>query len=863
MTHEHSSGNRAFPAPVSGFIGRVREVAALKHLLHREEVRLLTLTGPGGIGKTRLGLHVATALREQFTDGVFFVNLAHLKDLAFVVPTIAQALALKETADQSLLEQLIAFLRKKMLLLFLDNFEQVLPAASLVADLLVACPKLKVMVSSRFVLHLQGEQEFVVPPLAVPDPTHVPDLVTLAQYEAVALFLARVQAVRPDFQLTPANAGAIIDICIRLDGFPLALELAAARIKLLSPRALLARLKSGVPLLMNEGQDVPMRQRTLRDTVAWSYRLLAPQEQRLFRWLAIFVNGSTLEAIEALCLALHPATDAGTVLAGVASLVDKSLLHQTEQGDGELRFALFEMIREYGLQALKASGDLEATRCAHASYYLRFAREIGSELGGPQQALRLERLAQEHDNLRAAMSWSLEQGDEQAMALHFGVALSRFWNIRGYWHEGQIFLARALAKSSGSGIEVRMKALAAAAGFAVYQDENVRGEALCRQSLAHSRTQGDRAGIGWALYLLGELAWQRGELPVVRRLLEEALAHFEEAEDQENRAWSLSFLADLASIQGEYVRARALFEQSLTIERQRGNTRGIAGSLLGMARTLFLSVGDASRLCSCLEQSLALHRELGGRVGITLCLTLSGMVALSQGDVVKARALLEQSLALSREIGKMQITAWSHFVLGQVAEHAGDYQGARTCYEESLVSGDGVAYNLELPFFLEGLAHIELLQGEPAKAARLWGAAEQLRAAKGTPLAPVYQTEHQRLVAVARTQLGAQTFTAIWAQGRQSPEQALARQTPLPSPLLKKGDSSAVRPAGATSPHGLTTREVEVLRLVTQGLTNGQVAECLGISPRTVDTHLTSIYHKIGVSSRSAATRYVLEQHVF
>ncbi|GHP00370.1 hypothetical protein KSF_104170 [Reticulibacter mediterranei] len=870
MTLEHSSYKLAFPAPVSRFIGREREVETVKCLLTMQEVRLLTLTGPGGIGKTRLGLHVATALRDHFTNGVFFVNLAHLRDIAFVVPTIAQTLDLKETGDQPLLDQLIASLREKRLLLLLDNFEPVLPAASLVADLLVACPNLKVMVTSRFVLHLQGEQEFAVPPLSVPDSTHLPDLVTLSQYEAVALFLSRVQAVRPAFQLTQANARAIADICVCLDGFPLALELAAAHLKLLSPRALLARLEQRVPLLTNEGRDTPMRQRTLQDTVAWSYQFLAPQEQRLFQWLAIFVNGCTLEAVEALCVALRPDTDAGTVLEGVASLVDKSLLHQTELADGELRFSMFGMIREYGLEALKASGDMEATRCAHASYYLRFAEEIDPELAGPQQAICLERLEQEHDNLRAALSWSLERGecrqemgDEKEMALRFGVALSRFWNIRGYWNEGQIFLGRALAISSEAQTEVRMKALAEAASFAVYQDESVRGEALCQQSLAQSRAQGDTAGIGWALYLLSELSWQRGELSVVQRLLPEALACFKEVGDQENMAWSLSFLADLASIQGEYVRAQALFEESLTIERQRGNTRGIAGSLLGMARTLFLSVGEAPTLCSCLEQSLALSRELGDKVGITLCLSLSAIVALHQGDAVKARSLVEQSLALSREIGKKPITAWSYFVLGQVAQRLGEYQGARTCYEESLASGNGVAYNLELPFFLEGLASIALLQGEPAKAAQLWGAAEMLREAKRTPLPPVYQTEYQRLVVVARTQLGEQTFTTIWAQGRQSPEQALATQAPLPSPLLKKGNSSEVRPTSSTSPHGLTTREEEVLCLVTQGLTNGQVAQRLCISPRTVDTHLTSIYHKIGVSSRSAATRYVLEHHLF
>jgi predicted ATPase len=345
-THSHN-----LPVQPTPLIGREKEVATVEHLLRREEVRLLTLTGPGGIGKTRMALQVAAELSDRFADGVFFVNLAPISDPTFVVPTIAQTLELRETGEQPLLDLLQASLRDKQLLLLVDNFEQVLSVASQLADLLAACPKLKVLVTSRFVLHLRGEQEFTVSPLATPDPKHVPDLALLSQYEAVELFIARAQAVKPGFQVTHANASAVAEICARLDGLPLAIELAAARLKLLPPQALLARLGKRLAVLTSGARDLPARQQTLRNTIAWSYHLLEAQEQRLFRRLSVFVGGCTLEAIEALCTALETNTPTLSMLDSVASLLDKNLLQQKEQEGEEPRFLMLETIREYGLEA--------------------------------------------------------------------------------------------------------------------------------------------------------------------------------------------------------------------------------------------------------------------------------------------------------------------------------------------------------------------------------------------------------------------------------------------------------------------------------------------------------------------------------
>jgi predicted ATPase len=375
------------PTPLTSLIGREQEVAAAYDLLLRPEVRLVTLTGPGGVGKTHLGLQIASDLLNDFANGVCFIPLTTISDPDLVVPTIAQELGVKEIGDQALLDLLKAFLRDKQLLLLLDNFEQVLVAAPRLSELLVACPHLKILVTSRAVLHLHGEYEFPVLPLALPDLKHFSKSEDLTQYAAVALFLERARAVKPDFQVTATNAHAIAQICVHLDGLPLAIELAAARIKLLPPRTLLGRLERRLSVLTSEAQDVPARQQTLRNTIEWSYNLLVAQEQRLFRRLSVFIGGCTLQAIEAICAAPGDGEGAGQVLDNVASLLDKSLLQRTEQGEDEPRLGMLETIREYALERLTASGEAEATRQAHAVYYLALAEEAKAELSGPQQAV--------------------------------------------------------------------------------------------------------------------------------------------------------------------------------------------------------------------------------------------------------------------------------------------------------------------------------------------------------------------------------------------------------------------------------------------------------------------------------------------
>jgi predicted ATPase/class 3 adenylate cyclase/DNA-binding CsgD family transcriptional regulator len=848
-------------------IGREQEVAKALDFLQPENVRLLTLTGTGGTGKTRLALQVAAELSEAFSDGVYFVNLAPLSDPELVIPTIAQTLYIKEIAEQTLLSLLQASLHWKHVLLLLDNFEQVLDAAVYVSELLAACPLLKVLVTSRAALHVQGEQEFAVPPLAVPDPKHLPELVTLSQYEAVALFIQRAQAVKPAFQVTNANAPAVAEICVRLDGLPLAIELAAARIKVLPPQVLLDRLGQRLAVLTGGARDAPARQQTLRNTIAWSYNLLEPREQRLFRRLAVFVGGCTLEAIEAVCTALETSTPTISMLESVASLIDKSILQQTEHEDEQPRLVMLETIHEYGLEALETSGEMEVTRQAHALYYLAMAEKAEPELAGPQQAVWLERLEREYDNLRAALRWCLERGEVRQnieMALRLAGALQRFWEIRGHWSEGRAFLERALAGGKEVAVMVRMKALKAAAHVAYEQGDNDRAEALFEESLARCRELGDTPGIALSLRLLGTIAGRRYNFVVAISLTEESLALFRVLEDKEGISWSLFNLAVLVSEQGEYARAISLEEKSLALFRELGNGEGIIFSLFGLADMLFISQGDPTKIHTLLQEGLALCRETGHKEGLAWGLCLLGQVFLQQGDAVKARPLLEESVLLYRELGNRNI-AWFLILLARTAASEGDEAAARALYEESMAIGREVGFYPYDAFHLEGLADVVATQGDLVWAAQIWGLAEALREAIGVPIPPVERASHESTMSATRVQLGEKAFDAAWVEGRMMLlEKVMMAPAPHTTPQIRTTGmsslSSGKRPP--TYPDGLTEREIEVLRLVAQGLTDAQVAEQLVISPRTVNSHLTAIYGKIQVSSRSAATRYAIEHHL-
>ena len=858
---EHSSqlkdAPHNLPAQVTPVIGREQDVANACTLLQRPEVRLVTLTGTGGIGKTRLGMEIAHCQLDDYADGVCFVPLAPISDPTLVVATIAQALGIKEARERPLLDLLKTFLHDKHLLLLLDNFEQIVEAAPVLSDLLASCPHLKILVTSRAVLRIQGEHEFPVPPLAMPDLASLSESKDLVQYPAVALFLQRALAVKPDLAITKANIRTIAEICARLDGLPLAIELAAVRIKLLPPQALLRRLEHPLQVLISGAQDVPKRQQTLRNMIAWSYDLLDADQQRLFLRLCVFVGGCTLEAIEFVCETLGDG--ALPVLEGVSSLIDKSLLQQIEQGAEEPRFVMLETIREYGLETLTESNEMSITRQAHARYFLTLAEQAESELGGPQQALWLGRLEREHDNLRAAMRWSIGDdgnGGNREIALRLGGALRRFWQMHGHLNEGQIFLERVLLASEGFKVstQARAKALIAAATLASTQNDYDRVETYCQQSLVLFRELGDQFGIALSLYLLSVVPLMKGDNVAARTRTEEALALFREMDDKERVAWSLSTLALLDSQEGKYTVARALYEESLTIHRELGDKRGIAITLLRLAQLLFASQGDQAMLRSLLEESLTLFNELGEKEGIANSYSFSGQLALSQSDTATARTQLEESIKLYREVGNRRALAESFAILARVVLAQGEKPAAQALYEESLAIARELKHMWLIASVLEGWASMVAEQGQFAWAAQLWGAAESLRETIGVSIPLVERTDYEQAVAAARTQSGEKTFATRWSEGRNmTPEQALAAQGK--ESMLSSTSIVTVSP---TYPAGLTAREVEVLRLVARGMTNTQIAHELVLSEKTVATHLTHIFNKTNSENRASAVAFAM-----
>jgi predicted ATPase/class 3 adenylate cyclase/DNA-binding CsgD family transcriptional regulator len=856
------------PVQLTSFIGREKEVAMVAQLLLRDDVRLLTLTGPGGIGKTRLGLQVAAELSDQFADGVFFVNLAPIGDPTLVLPTIAQTLGVQESATRSILDILQAVLQEKQMLLVLDNFEQVVGAAVEVAALLARCARLTMLVTSRAALHLSGEHQFPVTPLALPDPRHLPLLVALSQYEAVALFIARAMAARPEFQVSNATAPAVAEICVRLDGLPLAIELAASRITLFPPQALLARLSQRFTLLTGGVRDAPARQQTLRSTIAWSYDLLEAREQRLFRRLCVFVGGMTLTAVEAVSAALGDEPE--SVLYGMASLIDKSLLRQSEPEGEQPRFVMLETIREYGWEALIASGEMEITRQAHAAYYLALAKEAAPKLLGPQLAEWMRRLQQELDNLRAAMGWLLERG-EAAMALRMGTALGLFWELNYSLHEGWNVLSRALAGSEEVAVQVRARALVVAGWMAIYLGHFEWAEILCQEALALFRAIGDTAGMGHAVFRLAHSADQRGDTVAARSRYQESIVLNREAGNKTLIAWSLTLDAYIALYQGEFAGTRPRLEESLALFRELGNPFGTAYTLHVLVMYATKGPGDLplSQGHLLAEESLALFRDISARNYEPLALATLGEITYFQGDITTARLLLEQSCARHREVGNEPKLAMTLSLLGRVLVAEGDLAGARAFYEESLILERRVNFGQsfrDIAPALEGLAAVVAAQREPTWAARLWGRAEAQRETFKTPLPPLYRADYEQAVALAHSQLDEPSFEAAWAEGRaMTLEQVVVTRGPV-TILEPLSTSQPAAPPPEKSfpsyPDGLTAREVEVLRLVARGLTSAQIAEQLIIGLATVNFHVRSIYSKLGVSSRSAATRYAIEHNL-
>jgi DNA-binding CsgD family transcriptional regulator len=623
----------------------------------------------------------------------------------------------------------------------------------------------------------------------------------------------------------------------------------------------LKQRSSSLQVLTQGPRDVHARQQTLRNTIQWSYDLLSGQEQCLFRRLAVFVGGCTLEAAQALYTTLDGETR--YVFDGMTSLIDKSLLHQSEQeedGGEEPRYSMLETIREYGQECLTTSGESEVIQDAHAAYYLRLAETAEPELRGAQQAAWYQRLEREHDNLRAALNCLLER-EKGELALRLGCSLFWFWFVRDHMSEGWNFLERALATSEVVVVAVRAKALWMAGFLAGNVD---RAEELYQESLALYQASGDKAGMGTAYFFLGSVAERKSQPLLARSQYEKCLVLSKEAGVFWVVGWALHKWAQLSMYEGDYTRSCLLAEESLVFFRKAGDKRGMCSTTGLLAGVLFFTQGDAAKAQVLIEESLALSREIGYKGDEGRALSFLGELFDYQGKAEMAHLRLEESLVIWIELGDKEGMGEALTRLARVEAHQGNVTAARTLYEQSLAVMSE-PYHAEIATCLEGLAGVVAAQGELAWAGQLWGAAEALREAKGVPVLPIYRAEYEQMVSSAREALGEQAFAAAWVQGRtMTPKEARAVQGRVVLPQQMPIEPALTLPAksGATYPDGLTAREVEVLRFIAQGWTDAQIAEQLVISPRTVNTHLTSIYSKIQVSSRSGATRYALEHHL-
>ncbi|MBV7329319.1 tetratricopeptide repeat protein [Chloroflexi bacterium TSY] len=724
------------PIQLTSFVGRQRERDELKQLF--STYRLVTLSGAPGTGKTRLGLQVAEELQDDFADGAFLISLAPIGDPNLVTATIAKTLGVREMSNQSLLESLQAYLRDKQMLLVLDNFEQVIAAASLVTDLLTTCSQLKVMVTSREVLQLRGECSYFVSPLELPHLNQLPPVEFLTQNAAIDLFVQRAQAIRPDFVLNDANVPTVTKICVQLDGLPLAIELAAARIKLLSPETMLARLRDRFKLLSSGARDLPNRQRALKAAIDWSYELLDEEEKKLFRRLAVFIGGRTLEAVEAICKATEISDNIAPlqidVLDGLTSLVNKNLVQQEAGVDGEFRFTMLATIHQYATEQLEEYGEIEALQHLHAEYFLALAEEAEPELVGPKQATWLDRVEVENDNLRTALCWFKESGKIET-GLRLGGVLYRFWERRGYLTEGRMRLTELLALADNLG---------------------------------------DTATRAKSLNGVGVLSTAQGDYKAARILHEESLAIYQKQKDDPGIAISLNNLGNVACYQGDYKAARILHEESLAIKRELKDDWGIAISLNNLG-AIAQNQDDYETALFRYEESLAIRRTLRDKQGISSSLNNIALVMRYKGNYKRARALHEESLAIDRELGDKRGIAMSLNGLGIVAYETGDYETALSHYEESLAIKWELGDKQGIATSLENFVELAIVQDQPERALCLASAAVALREVIGGSLSPNEQAKFEGHVETARLALGEVVATQALAAGRaMTLEQAIA-----------------------------------------------------------------------------------------
>jgi predicted ATPase/transcriptional regulator with XRE-family HTH domain len=754
------------PTPLTRIIGRSADSADVTAMLKRPGVRFVTLTGPGGVGKTRLAIQVASDVRAQFPEGVWFVGLADLSRPDQVLPAIAQSFRLAQTGERSIGEQLADYVASKRMLLVLDNFEHLRDAGPMVTELLRSCANLSLLVTSRSPLKVSGEHERLVSPLAVPDPRHLPGEGDLSRYPAVQLFLERVQAVRPDFRMSAENAPAIARICAQLDGLPLAIELAAARIKVLPPEAMVERLRQRLQFLSDGTRDAPQRQRTLRNTLAWSHDLLNPAEQQLFRCLGVFRGGWTLEAAESICTSLPGGTcgqPVESVLERMSELVDSNLVW-SDANQGIPRFGMLETTREYAIELLADSGDGLDHRQRHAQSFLAFAERLDLGLRSSERLIWSIRLLAELDNLRAAFRFTIERSDAET-AMKFALLSYWPWMHLGLFREGRAMCEAALALAGAERDELTYsRTLIVLGGFAWHLGDYRSALHRLQDGKLRCAALGDRLGLGLATQFLGLVALSRGERTIAQRHMQESIEHFQAVADTWNYSNALFILGDTLAIERPE-EAETHYAASLSHFRQLRDPWGIAWPLTGLGG-LALRRSDTAMARAHFLEALELRRLVRDRWGTAISLTCLGEVALLDGKLDDAESLLREGLQLFRELGDLGRIAWALHVLGRAAESRLDHRSAGAAFAESLDLRRAEGNQNGMADSLAALARVAAVTGSPQLAVQLFSASSSLRGVETAAESPDERSENERYLDTVAAALDPALLESAWASGR-------------------------------------------------------------------------------------------------
>lgn len=832
------------PVYLTSFVGREHEIQQVRSLLNA--ARLLTLVGSGGSGKTRLAIQVATGLLDDYADGVWFVDLVPVTSETAIVLSIAWTLGVRDEYGPELLDTVSAQLRDREILLILDNCEHVAAASAQVAvALLQACPRLRILATSREILNVPGELTYRVPSLSLPDES-ARDLGNLRRSEATRLFVERARFHQPGFDVSTENAAAVVRLCHALDGMPLALELAAARLGVMPIGEIEARLEDRFRLLADGGRTLRPRHQTLWGAIDWSYALLPDDEKKLFRWLSVFAGGFTAESASAVCLGRADPADA---LSQLGRLVGKSMVVADEGRRKRARYRLLESLRAYGRQCLADAGEAQPASQRQLEYFAEYAEQAAAEMHGPRQNEWLDRLEDEQDNIRTAIEWGRQNDGE--LACRLGAAMATYWDRRGHWNEGRELLAAVLQSPSGPGSKsAKAAALMAAGSIGLQLGSPSMTASTLQSALGLFNELEDLRGMGWAQNHLGMLEHDQGNHARSRDHYQASLALARRCSDEALTAAAILGIGKADLEEGRHDAARAHFRESLTISEKMGDLWQIAFAHDNLGHTA-LTQGNYASARFHHERSLAIWQEVVDDWGMEHAYSNLGLVALEEGDLRRGQLVFEENLRVVQRTGNREMTAMAHQGLGHVAFLQRDYASARWHYAQSLNIFSALAGDADIAIALLGFVRIAWARSQPDRALRLAAIAELHTGFHG-PASRVRALDVTPMIESCRQALG-RRGAAAWDEGRSMTlQQAIA--------LTQESDASSITTPRPAAADGLTRREREIAIMVARGMTNRQIAGKLVISERTAEGHVERIRSKLGFHNRVEIAAWASQQ---